>query len=189
MKKKITINGQKIEYILKKYKKSKSLRLMIDPDGCLVVSKPWYLGQRITEKFIYKKANWILEKITALKEANKNKPPRNSRKEYLINKNQARELVFEKIQDFNKLYQFKYSRISIKNQKTRWGSCSGQGNLNFNYKIIYLPEKIINYIIVHELCHLREMNHSAKFWLLVAKTIPDYQMARKDLRQQGIDLR
>lgn len=189
MKKNITICGQNIEYTLKKYKQSKHLRLTIDPDGCLVVSKPWYLNQRITEKFIYEKANWILEKITTFKEINKNQLPRNSQKEYLLHKNQARELVINKIRDFNKLYQFKYSRISIRNQKTRWGSCSGQGNLNFNYKIIYLPEQIINYIIVHELCHLREMNHSPKFWLLVAKTVPNYLVIRKDLQRKGIELR
>lgn len=189
MKKIIIINGQKIEYILKKYKKAKNLRLIINPDGYLVISKPWTLSQKITEKFILEKANWIIEKIAAFKEINKNKPIRDNRGEYLTQRGQARELIFKKIQDFNKLYQFKYSKISVKNQKTRWGSCSSRGNLNFNYKIIYLPELIIDYIIVHELCHLKEMNHSVKFWSLVAKAIPDYQMIRKELRQKGIELR
>lgn len=189
MKKEIIINGQKIEYTLKKYKKAKNLRLIINSDGCLTVSKPWFLSQRVTEKFIVKKTNWILEKIATLKEINKNKPFLNGRDDYLAHKNQARELVFKKIQEFNSLYQYKYSKISIKNQKTRWGSCSSQGNLNFNYKIIFLPELIINYIIVHELCHLKEMNHSVKFWSLVTKTIPDYRIISKNLRRQGIALR
>jgi len=81
----------------------------------------------------------------------------------------------KKVNKFNKVYGFKFNKIAIKNQKTRWGSCSKKGNLNYNYKIVLLPEKSADYIIVHELCHLKEFNHSRKFWNLVERALPDYK--------------
>jgi len=67
--------------------------------------------------------------------------------------------------------------------RSRWGSCSVSGNLNFNYKLIHLPEDIAEYIVAHELCHLAEFNHSKKFWELVSKTIPDHKLRRKRLKK------
>lgn len=109
-------------------------------------------------------------------------------KNYLENKNKALEIVKERIEYLNAFYNYKWNKISVKNQKTRWGSCSRRGNLNFNYKIALLPQKSSDYIIVHELCHLGEFNHSQKFWDLVAKTVPDYKETRRDLRKNGLML-
>ena len=83
---------------------------------------------------------------------------------------------------FNQIYGFQYNKINIRNQKTRWGSCSKKGNLNFNYKIALLPEKYADYIVVHELCHLKEFNHSRSFWNLVARTIPDFRERKKRIK-------
>ena len=82
--------------------------------------------------------------------------------------------------------QIRFNKINIKNQKTRWGSCSKKGNLNFNYKIALLPQHLADYIIVHELCHLGEFNHSRSFWNLVAKVFPEYLGIRNELRRSGI---
>jgi len=112
----------------------------------------------------------------------------NSREMYLAYKSQAEKLVRGKVGRFNGFYKFEFHRISIRNQKTRWGSCSSRGNLNFNYKIIFLPDQMADYIVAHELCHLKEMNHSRRFWDLVARTIPDYKIIKKDLRRKGIAL-
>jgi len=101
---------------------------------------------------------------------------------YIKNKERAREIVRQKLNNFNNTYGFTYNRVSIKNQRTKWGSCSSKGNLNFNYKIVFLPEHLANYLIVHELCHLKELNHSKSFWLLVEKTIPDYKKCKKELK-------
>jgi predicted metal-dependent hydrolase len=101
----------------------------------------------------------------------------------------ARARVEERLVHFNAFYNFSYNDVRIKNVKTRWGSCSTKGNLNFNYKIALLPPHLVDYIIVHELCHLEQMNHSVKFWSLVAKTIPDYRVRRAELRHQAVRLR
>lgn len=109
-------------------------------------------------------------------------------KDYKIYKKKALEIVNERIVFFNQFYGYRWNNIVIRNQKTRWGSCSKKGNLNFNYKIALLPSEVADYIIVHELCHLGEFNHSENFWNLVAKTIPDYKEIRKNLKNNKYKL-
>ncbi|MBU4030692.1 M48 family metallopeptidase [Patescibacteria group bacterium] len=101
--------------------------------------------------------------------------------EYLAHKERALDFVYARVALYNKIYNFNFNRISVKNQKTRWGSCSEKGNLNFNYRIVLLPIEMADYIIVHELCHLGELNHSPKFWNLVARAMPNYLEIRKRL--------
>ena len=108
---------------------------------------------------------------------------RRNRRQYLKVREHARALVHQRIRHFNTVYGFKVGRIFIKNHKSRWGSCSEKGNLNFNYKLVFLPADIVDYIIVHELCHLSEFNHSERFWNTVGRTIPDHKRRRKHLRQ------
>jgi predicted metal-dependent hydrolase len=88
-------------------------------------------------------------------------------------------LVHQKLEAWNKFYDLKYNKVAIRNQRSRWGSCSKKGNLNFNYRILRLPPELQDYIIVHELCHLAQFDHSKAFWALVAKTIPDYVARRR----------
>jgi len=103
-------------------------------------------------------------------------------KHYVEHKEAARELVAERLQHFNLHYQLSWNRVAIRNQRRCWGSCSSQKNLNFNYKILFLPPHLSDYIIVHELCHLLEMNHGQQFWDLVEQQIPDHQRHRAELR-------
>jgi len=98
------------------------------------------------------------------------------------NRETARILIENRISYFNKFYNFEINRIAIKNTKSRWGSCSKKKNLNFNYKIIFLEPQLADYIIVHELCHLGEFNHSKRFCNLIAKTIPDYKNIHQKLK-------
>lgn len=104
-------------------------------------------------------------------------------REYLKYKEHTRSLVAQKIIDFNAFYGFTIGRVAIRNQKSRWGSCSKRGNLNFNYRLALIPEILVDYVIVHELCHLGEFNHSKNFWNLVAKKIPEHAMLRKQLHK------
>jgi len=96
-------------------------------------------------------------------------------KHYLNHKELTRKLVMSRLEYFNQYYNFTYNRVAIRNQKRCWGSCTSLKNLNFSYRLLFLPPELCDYVIVHELCHLAELNHSANFWALVAKTIPDYQ--------------
>ncbi len=105
------------------------------------------------------------------------------RSDYLKYKETARILVKNRIDYFNKIYNFKVNRVTIKNQRSRWGSCSKKGNLNFNYKIALLPSSLADYVIVHELCHLKEFNHSKNFWDLVKISVPNYKEIRRKFRQ------
>ncbi|MBI4086596.1 M48 family metallopeptidase [Candidatus Kaiserbacteria bacterium] len=103
-------------------------------------------------------------------------------KHYLAHKETARAFVHERLALHNAEYSFSYKRVFIKNQKSCWGSCSEKGNLNFNYKLLFLPPHIADYVIIHELCHLAELNHSPKFWSLVAQACPEYKACRKVLK-------
>ena len=105
-----------------------------------------------------------------------------SHREYLLHKSRARQLVKTRIAELNLLYNFSYQKFVIRNQKSRWGSCSSRGVLNFNYKLVFLPDHLADYLIAHELCHLKEMNHSRRFWNEVARAIPDYPRCRRDLQ-------
>jgi len=96
-------------------------------------------------------------------------------------KDRAKDYIPVRVDYFSKKYNFRYKNVSIKSQKTRWGSCSSKGNLSFNYKIMYFNNQVIDYIIIHELCHLVEMNHSRKFWNLVEEMMPDYKIYKKQL--------
>jgi len=104
------------------------------------------------------------------------------RTHYLHHREEARRLVKERLSHWNEHYKHPLRKIFIKQHRSRWGSCSERGNLNFNYKIIFLPPVLQDYIVVHELCHLREFNHSPAFWALVAQTLPDYLARRRALR-------
>jgi predicted metal-dependent hydrolase len=106
-----------------------------------------------------------------------------TRWDYKKYKENARSLVHKKIAELNAHYGYKVGRVSIRNTKSRWGSCSKQGNLNFNYKILFLPPHIADYIIVHELCHIKEFNHSPNFWNLVAELVPNHKDIREELKQ------
>lgn len=106
-----------------------------------------------------------------------------TRWDYKKYKEDARSLVHKKIAELNAHYGYKVGRVSIRNTKSRWGSCSKQGNLNFNYKVLFLPPHIADYIIVHELCHIKEFNHSMNFWNLVAELVPNHKAIRKELKQ------
>lgn len=171
-----------ISYTLKRYKSSKTLRLKIRQDGTVLITAPYGLSQKYIDTFVQEKSNWIQEKInifSTLPQPNV-KTRKNDYKKY---KEDAKLIVLKHIEKINSHYKFSFGRIAIKNQKTRWGSCSSKKNLNFNYKIIFLPEKLAEYIVAHELCHLREMNHGEKFWSLVEHTIPNYKKIQSQLQK------
>ncbi len=105
---------------------------------------------------------------------------------YSLHRERAREFVHERLMYWNGYYFCTYNRVAIRNQVSRWGSCSSKRNLNFNYRIMFLPIHLADYIIVHELCHLIELNHSPAFWAQVEKVLPDYVVHMQELRAYPI---
>ncbi len=184
MRKEIEIDNKKIPFTFRKSARARMLRLTVYCDGNIVATIPRNISENIVEEFIKKKADWIISKISHFQQ-NKALPQR-TKLDYLKHKKEALELIREKVKRCNQLYDFSFQRISVKNQKTRWGSCSKKKNLNFNYRILFLPEKIADYIIVHELCHLKEFNHSRNFWNLVAQTVPNHKSIRKELKNNKL---
>lgn len=182
MKKQIKLHKRKIVYNLKISSKARRMRLAVYCDGSCVVTVPKTMSENLIEKFIIEKSQWIINKIDLFKKSGYKLGKTNNKTEYIKYKDKALEITQERVKYFNKLYKFDVNKINIKNQKTRWGSCSRKGNLNFNYKIALLPKEMSDYIVVHELCHLKEFNHSQKFWNLVAKATPNYLEIKKEFK-------
>ena len=97
----------------------------------------------------------------------------------------ARKIFKRKTAAYAKKMSVTYGRITIREQKTRWGSCTSEGNLNFNGRLIFAPEKVLDYVVVHELAHRKEMNHSPAFYAVVASVMPEYKIYEKWLRDNG----
>jgi len=174
---------QILQYKLKRNKKSKRVSLTVNCDGCVSVTSPVWVPKYVIDKFVQSKKQWIQDRMKFFNNPASQPVRKFSHTDYLKHKKEVMRLVKDRVEFYNKTYNFSFNKISIKNQKTRWGSCSSKGNLNFNYKILFLSEELRDYIIVHELCHLVEMNHSKSFWSLVAKACPDYLELRKRLRK------
>jgi len=185
IKKKIKINKKIIEYKLKRRRGMQSIRLAIYADGNFVVTAPRWYPLYVIRKFIEEKAEWIFERLKNIDLNELGEKKKEDQINYLANKAMAMAAIRNKVRFLNRHYNFIYHRISIKNQKTCWGSASRKGNLNFNYKIIDLPEDLQNYIVVHELCHLKELNHGSKFWELVAESVPEHEKLRKQLKEKS----
>ena len=178
------MSGKRIEYTVRKSKRAKRLRLSVHRDGSVVVTAPIGTPNVFVYNFVAEKRHWIDKRLQFFREM---KPIRVfSQEDYVNSKEKAKELAIERVEHFTKLYGCTYNTISVKNQKTRWGSCSKKGNLNFHYKIIFLPEEIREYVIIHEVCHLLELNHSKKFWKLVQNACPDYANIKKQLKKFGM---
>lgn len=103
-------------------------------------------------------------------------------KHYVTHKEAARSVINDRLLYWNQWYGYSWQRVAIRNQRRCWGSCSSKKNLNFSYKLQFLPPCLHDYVVVHELCHLEELNHGEQFWALVEKTIPDYVARRARLR-------
>ncbi len=175
---------QKIPYTIRSSRRAKYIRISVNCDGVVSVTQPTGISFERIEEIVRKKINWIARKVEFFKSFVVRQ--RSSPIEYRNMRSAALALAHARIKHFNAFYGFTFKRISIRNQKTRWGSCSKRGTLSFNYRIAKLPAEVADYIVVHELCHLSELNHSKDFWKLVEQSIPHYKALRKALRQNSL---
>lgn len=174
----LSVKDKRIPYIIRKSKRAKRIKVAVYNTGEVVLTVPFFAGIKRGERFLESKKDWLYHRVP-----DRIVSSEQIYREYRARKEEARKLAWEKVGHFNRFYGLSVSRISIRNQRTRWGSCSRKGNLNFNYKIVKLPEHLSDYIIVHELCHLKELNHSVKFWELVERVVPNHKERRKELRK------
>ncbi len=177
----IVLGSERVTYVIRESPRARYLRMTMNVDGGLVVTLPRYGGEHLVESFLRDKAAWILKHLRRMKRLSTKIILTHSREEYARNKDAFLSAVTQRLEFFNSLYQFRYNRISIRNQTSLWGSCTRAGNLQFNYKLSHLGREAIDYVVVHELCHLKEHNHGPRFWKLVEKTIPNYKAIRKSL--------
>ena len=182
MRRRITLHNKTFDYGVRKSKRARRLRVAVYCDSSVMVTTPYDFGMSKIEHFLRLKGTWILDKITYFKNLSKTIKLPTGKRAYNKYRVHALELVNKKVAELNKFYNFSFNNIIIKNHKTRWGSCSKKKNLNFNYRIVFLPEFLAEYIIVHELCHLGSFDHSRKFWTLVEKTVPDFRARNKQLK-------
>jgi predicted metal-dependent hydrolase len=177
----IFVDDQEIVFEMKRRRRTRSMTVRVYDDGAVIVTRPYWAANKDVFAFVEKNASWIIKSQSRATIIHPDIREQ-SYDHYEDHKEAARALVHNKIAQWNAHYNFDYNRVSIRQARTRWGSCSSKGNLSFNYKIIFLPEELQDYLIVHELCHLQEMNHSKNFWNLVGETIPDYKELRKKLK-------
>lgn len=172
-----------LDYTIKKYKRSRNIKISIGTNGRVLATGPTWVSKKMIENFVKEKEVWILEQLEKFKI--NYKPKKETYPSFHSSQARAKKLITERLKHYNKHYNFEYNRVVIRRQKTRWGSCSAKKHLNFNYKLYFLPLELCDYVIVHELCHLQEMNHGKNFWKLVAETIPDHKERRKKIH--GLD--
>ena len=178
----LVINQKKIPFELRKSKRAKRLTLKIDVENAkLIMTVPRFTFKFEIQNFLNKHEQWIASKWHVIQQKIKEKPQLERSPQYY--KAKAKKVIRERLEHFNRHYQFDYNRVFFKNQKTRWGSCSSKRNLNFNWRLILAPLDILDYVVVHELCHLQEMNHSKAFWTLVSEQIPDHKKRRRWLKE------
>ncbi len=175
-------NHHEIPFELKRSKRSKRLRLKVEPKTPkLVLTVPFLTFNFQIKSFLKRQFDWIDLQWERCIEQQSNAPKLKFSEAYYRRK--ARQKIKERLYFFSQLYDLKYNQVYIRDQKTRWGSCSSKKNLNFNWRLILAPAEVLDYVVVHELCHLKHMNHSRAFWQLVSKQCPDFNQPKKWLKE------
>ena len=160
----------------------KTIAIYIRPGGLVEVRAPRRCPQRDIERFVASKAKWIAEKrALMLARARRQAEPDPALEARL--RAQAKETLPQRVAHFANRMGVSPARVKVTGAKTRWGSCSSQGNLNFSWRLMLADDRAIDYVVVHELAHLREMNHSPRFWAVVEAVLPDYKQRRLRLKQ------
>ena len=159
----------------------KTISIQLSPGGAVVVRAPNRMLRRDIDQFVESKRNWIEGHLKKLPHAQS----KLTEEELLTLAHRAKEVLPQITARCAPLVGVDYGRITIRAQRTRWGSCSSQGNLNFNCLLMLTPEDVMEYVVVHELCHRKEMNHSPRFWAEVERVLPDYRRSRQWLKDNG----
>ncbi len=191
----VIVKNQSEEYMVTVIRsKRKTMALQVGLDGTVVARVPNRVAKKEVLRFLDSHAAWIAE--AKQKMARRQQEKQAYRSPYEIpaydalskrEKDEIRAHFMERLMYYAPKIGVTFERVAIRNQKGRWGSCSSKGNLNFNYRLHYLPQELMDYVVVHELSHRIHMNHSRDFWALVGQYDKDYKLHQTQLRNIGID--
>ena len=183
-------NSDKFKYSVVRSRR-KSICIEIDRDLNIKVRAPLRMTDSQIQSFVDSRQNWIRSHLEIMQKRISNMSDEKNPSTALTDADikalseQARIYMPSRVEHFAQIIDVTYGRITIRHQKTRWGSCSSKGNLNFNWRLIFAPEEVVDYIVVHELAHRKEMNHSRAFYDVVASVLPDYKVQEKWLKENG----
>ena len=168
----------------------RSIALEVKEDGRVLVRAPLWTSRRDLEQFVDRHGTWIARQLQRLEREKESRAGavRLSEEELKALVRSARKQILSRLEHFAPLVGTDYGRVSIRKQRTKWGSCSSEGNLNFNCLLMLAPPQVLDYVVVHELCHRLEMDHSRRFWAQVARVLPDYAQSRRWLKENGAGL-
>ena len=174
-----------IVYELKRSKR-KTVSVEISREARVIVRAPLKMKKEEIDTFLNSKRSWITTNLAQMEQMLKDAPKKLDENEIKALKKSARALILPRVEYYASRMGVSYGTVAFRRQKTRFGSCSSKKNLNFNIAIALMPEQIVDYVIVHELAHLKEMNHSPRFWQEVASVILDCMDRRRWLQKNGI---
>lgn len=165
----------------------KTLAVQIKPDGQVIVRAPLRMPEAQIRRFLAEKEDWIQKHVKEAQKKQQAAPDieKLSREELEFLASEALRVIPERVRYYAPKIGVTYGRITIRNQKTRWGSCSAQGNLNFNCLLMLAPREVLDSVVVHELCHRKHMNHSKEFYHEIYRVFPDYDRCHKWLKDHG----
>ena len=166
----------------------RNLRLTVAHDGQVTVTAPRLAPLLLIRRFLEHQKTWIVETQMRFRAAGHapRLSPEKARERFLAHREAARLQVNHFLTILNAKQVWVYTSVTIRDQRTRWGSCSTKGALSFNYRLVFLPPHLVEYIVAHELCHLREHNHSLRFWTLLEQVLPGATLRRQELRAYSL---
>ena len=164
------------------HSKRKTVAIQIKSDGRIVVRAPLRMSRADITRLVEEKSGWIEKHLAQLRRQNGSAEPAFTAAQLRQLAEAAQQDLPRRAARFAPLVGVSYGRITIRAQKSRWGSCSSKGNLNFNCLLMLCPEEVRDYVVVHELCHIREKNHGPRFYALLSQYLPDYKERKKLLR-------
>lgn len=167
----------------------KSLGLEVRDANTVLARIPTRVSDRELKAFVENHRSWILEKTEVMAEREEKRKSTPAPQPELLSKTDRMKIqlkIGKRVRHYCEAMGVTVGYVTVKNQKTRWGSCSAKGNVNFNYQLAFLPEELLDYVVIHELAHRNHMDHSRAFWAEVEKYCPDYRERRAALKEYSL---
>lgn len=182
----IVIGG--IAILFERSRRARRLNISLKPFRGVRVAVPFNISFHQAEQAVYAKISWIRHHHARMKELEEHLEE-NSMRDIPIDRAAARKKLTERLRELAGIHGFRYNRVSIRNQKTRWGSCSARNNINLNQKLVLLPDELIDFVLLHELVHTRIKNHGKEFWSKLAGLLDGADLQSQRLRMKNYGLR